>query len=64
VRVLIRYAASPANAWLPAPQWLGPPWHWPAPSTVRFSPDLRTAAELVGARSAAEEPGGESRAAA
>jgi hypothetical protein len=45
-------------------EWLGPPWHWPEPSAVRFSPELRSAAELVGARSAGDGSSADSRHAA
>lgn len=47
------------------PEWLVPPWVWPAERpTVRFSPELRTAGELVAARSVGEKPHGAARHAA
>jgi len=64
VRIVIWYSAPSAEVLLPASPWLGPPWHWPERSTVRFSPELHTAGELVAARCASEVPGGTPRAAA
>lgn len=44
------------------PEWLLPAWLWPAERpTVRFSPELRTASELVAAKSGGATPNGAPR---